>query len=189
MTTEQENTIAQRARQIALDCVKLLAKPGADCLQWDSENDDGWIARDFVGTVFALSPSGKYYQPWTTNQTEDDEEQDGVFWETFEETLSENGCWHESGECDPCDVFVCRKVDLPDEVSTYTLPAHWASYLINGDASGLEDDDQAECDAFIEKEGINVFDCVGESSFYRRNDAGTLACDCCTYLARVIAKQ
>ena len=27
------------------------------------------IASTFIGTVFALYPSGKYYMPWTTNQT------------------------------------------------------------------------------------------------------------------------
>ena len=36
------------------------------------------------------------------------------------------------------------------ETVTYTAPAEWASYLINGDASGLEDNDIAECDAWLE---------------------------------------
>ena len=27
------------------------------------------------------------------------------------------------------------------DVTVYTLPAYWACYLINGDASGLEDDE------------------------------------------------
>lgn len=32
-------------------------------------------------------------------------------------------------------------------IAEYTLPSHWACYLINGDASGMED--QADCDAFL----------------------------------------
>jgi hypothetical protein len=34
------------------------------------------------------------------------------------------------------------------EIYECTAPAHWASYLINGDASSLDDADQAEADAF-----------------------------------------
>lgn len=30
-----------------------------------------------------------------------------------------------------------------------TLPAFWAPYLVNGDASGMDDDDVATCDAFL----------------------------------------
>lgn len=29
---------------------------------------------------------------------------------------------------------------------TYDLPIHWASYFVNGDASGLEDSDQESAD-------------------------------------------
>jgi hypothetical protein len=60
---------------------------------------------------------------------------------------------------------------------TYILPAYWASYLINGDASGLSDDEQAECDAWTDTNlGGNCVD-VGEPYFAHRNDAGTLAGD------------
>ena len=37
------------------------------------------------------------------------------------------------------------------ETFSYTAPSCWASYLINGDASGLEDDKQAQCLDSIEK--------------------------------------
>ena len=30
---------------------------------------------------------------------------------------------------------------------TYSMPIYWASYLINGDASGIDDDEIAEADA------------------------------------------
>lgn len=64
-----------------------------------------------------------------------------------------------------CDVFhtystrdlVKRVGDLMDEVHNprfFTrrewLPAHWASALINGDESGLEDDEVAELNEYLE---------------------------------------
>ena len=37
------------------------------------------------------------------------------------------------------------------EVSTATGSAYWASYLINGDATGIEDRDAALCDAWCKR--------------------------------------
>lgn len=37
---------------------------------------------------------------------------------------------------------------------TVTGPASWASYLINGDASGLSPEEKAQADAWLEREGI-----------------------------------
>lgn len=34
------------------------------------------------------------------------------------------------------------------ETDTYQAPEVWASYLINGDASGIDSEDVAECDAW-----------------------------------------
>ncbi len=80
-----------------------------------------------------------------------------------------------------------------EEVS-YTAPAHWASYLFNGDASGLDyyntpDDDAgdreiAAADAFIESVGLgSPVGCSEESEFRWRPDysLGGLGCDCLTY--------
>lgn len=59
------------------------------------------------------------------------------------------------------------------EAAEYTLPAYWASYLINGDASGIEDSDQADCDAFIASiPGWYCASCADESHFAHRNDSG-----------------
>lgn len=35
------------------------------------------------------------------------------------------------------------------ECVEFTAPSEWASYLINGDASGLDDDEQALADSFV----------------------------------------
>ena len=46
------------------------------------------------------------------------------------------------------------------------MPAFWASYLINGDASGMTADERTACDAYLEKEGIvDVLDCEDEAHF------------------------
>lgn len=69
------------------------------------------------------------------------------------------------------------------ETVTYKLPAHWASYLINGDASGLEDGEQAVIDAWMVKEGNpHICDC-GESYFSWTNEATSLGGDVCDYTA------
>ena len=65
------------------------------------------------------------------------------------------------------------------ELTTYTLPAHWASALINDDRTGLEDEDERELDSWLAwaKPGHCV-DVTGEPEFRPFNDADTLACDC-----------
>lgn len=52
------------------------------------------------------------------------------------------------------------------EVETTIAPAYWASYLVNGDASGMEEDELAKCDKWLAhqtKEGWRVVSCEGES--------------------------
>jgi hypothetical protein len=69
------------------------------------------------------------------------------------------------------------------QTETYSLPSYWASYLVNGDASDMEDDDQAECDAFLASipYGFACVDVSDESDFRHSNDAGTLAGDCADF--------
>ena len=77
------------------------------------------------------------------------------------------------------------------ETITYTLPTYWASYLINGDASGLEPGEQEQIDAFLAREGLDSpVDCSEEPSFSRFNDAGTgLAGDVLDYTFLVNAEN
>jgi hypothetical protein len=85
------------------------------------------------------------------------------------------------------------------ETETYTAPACWASYLINGDASGLDyyntpddpagDREIAAADAFIESVGLgSPVSCSEESEFRwhpdycaRSADGRKLGGDCLTY--------
>ena len=73
------------------------------------------------------------------------------------------------------------------EITRYTLPAYWASYLINNDTTSLEDGEQETIDAFLEREGIAfVHDC-GEPSFAHCNAATSLGGDVCEYIVSVYA--
>jgi hypothetical protein len=67
----------------------------------------------------------------------------------------------------------------------YTLPAHWASALINGDFTGLEDDDERQLMAVMTGEDLpGPVSCSGDPEFMTYHDArpyGVLACDCLTY--------
>lgn len=53
---------------------------------------------------------------------------------------------------------------------TATAPICWASYLINGDSSGLDDNEIEQADAWITRMGGYVSD-VGEAEFASRHDA------------------
>lgn len=69
------------------------------------------------------------------------------------------------------------------ETITGTGLACWASYLINGDASGIDDSDVRAADAFAKWLGGRIIDCSEESDF-GVPDAGTrLAGDCVEYTA------
>jgi len=46
------------------------------------------------------------------------------------------------------------------------MPAHWASYLINGDASGLTLEERSQCNAYLKAQGIaDVIGCDEEAHF------------------------
>lgn len=72
------------------------------------------------------------------------------------------------------------------EIEEFTLPAHWASFLVNGDDSGLERADRQEIEEWerrVERRGWS-FHCVDVSEdtfFARRNDANTLGATCARF--------
>ncbi len=75
------------------------------------------------------------------------------------------------------------------ETITVTAPACWASYLFNGDASGIDDSDVEAADAMLAHIGLGwPVDCSEESAFRAYPDYTTrgesgqrLAADCLTY--------
>ena len=95
-----------------------------------------------------------------------------------------------------------KKLFITPETCKLQLPDFWASALINGDYSGLEDQDEKELNDFIEywKEDL-IINSVNiesdeiayfESHFMKYHDAtnlGVLACDCCEYTFEINPKS
>ena len=65
---------------------------------------------------------------------------------------------------------------------TRTLPAYWASYLINEDDSGLLDGEKLEVDNYLAREKLPFpVSCSEEESFQCGNDANSLGGDVLEY--------
>lgn len=81
-----------------------------------SRNFDGDLEEHcFLGSCFYLMPSGKFYMPWTTNQTAFDVIKDSLYREVLEEVAEEFGWCITGGEGDPCDIFAVRSVEEEEE--------------------------------------------------------------------------
>lgn len=77
-------------------------------------------------------------------------------------------------------------------VLTITAPSHWASYLINGDDSGLEPADIAACDAWIAREGVGLPVSCEDAGFRWRHDAyveSPFGADCQDYVFLIEEKR
>ncbi len=67
-------------------------------------------------------------------------------------------------------------------MKTYILPAYWASYLINGDDSGISDTDKKNADFFLEYNNLGLpLSCSEESFFKWGNDFDTMGGDVLEY--------
>jgi len=66
----------------------------------------------YIGTVFNIMPSGKYYTGWTSNQNWVDVVKDTYFRQKLEEKLNDLGFWLESGEGSSTDMFACRSLQI-----------------------------------------------------------------------------
>jgi hypothetical protein len=80
------------------------------------------------------------------------------------------------------------------EVFTVMGYAYFAPYLINGDASGMEDDEIAEADEFVNaiKEDFGdsalIVDCKPEEKDFGFPEFGGLAGDVCPYTVHTISE-
>lgn len=71
------------------------------------------------------------------------------------------------------------------ETTSYLLPSHWACALINGDESGLDDDEQKALDLFVaymvKRYGachcVDVGEDCGFTRYHDAEEYGVLACD------------
>ena len=57
------------------------------------EEEDGVEGFDYLGSVLQMYPSGKFYMPWTTNQTNFDVIKDQLYRECLEQIAEEHGLY------------------------------------------------------------------------------------------------
>ncbi len=88
-----------------------------DCQNNTEEDYFGeMIGRSFIGTVFGLSPSGKFYTPWAaSNVSEQEALLDELWYEALELVAHRHDLGVESGEGDPCDLFVFKVFEKVEE--------------------------------------------------------------------------
>lgn len=79
----------------------------------EQENEFGEKYKEvYVGKIFDIAPSGKYYTFWAcSNVSEWEMEKDEIFFEGLREGLGEHGLYIVEGEGDPTDLFVGRIIE------------------------------------------------------------------------------
>lgn len=83
---------------------------------FEDDGDGNRYVYIFIGSVFSLTPSGKIYTFWTTNQTEEDVVRDEAWWDALETVSEQNGCFVASPDgCGGDDIFLCKRFDTPEE--------------------------------------------------------------------------
>lgn len=69
------------------------------------------------------------------------------------------------------------------EIIIYRLPAYWDCALINGDYTGLSDEEEKEINNFLKQaEGYPVDVDWETEGFYRCNDANNIAGNCADFI-------
>jgi hypothetical protein len=113
----------------------------------DTDMEGNTVERVFLGTVFSLTPSGKFYTPFASSNVDScprckghgtkqverkalgihesckfcgglgsrEAYEDSVFNEELEAAANKAGWYIENGEGDPCDIFMVRVIDTPNE--------------------------------------------------------------------------
>lgn len=93
-----------------------------------SRDADSFVGSAYIGTVFSLTPTGKYYTPFAnSNVTEAEAEKDEVWFECLEEVCDEHDVSYTSGEGNPCDLFVEKGFDIDGFLAGYLECALWTA--------------------------------------------------------------
>ena len=77
----------------------------------DFEMDEGQYLSNFLGTYMSLDPCGKYHHFLSPNGVQ---KRCVRFWENMEKSANELDMWLQSGESDPCDLFLCKNIEKTD---------------------------------------------------------------------------
>lgn len=80
------------------------------------------IASCWIGTVFALYPSGKYWTWWAcSNVSRSERAKDEAYAFALEEVLDDKGFFQTCGEGDSTDVFFQKVIDKDEVISFITI--------------------------------------------------------------------
>lgn len=101
------------------DWVELTESFNRNQLHEDCFEDDGYGDRyvyQRLGSIMSLTPSGKIYALWTTNQTEEDVARDSAWWEALDEVANRYNCFVATPvDCGDGDsVWLCKRFDTPE---------------------------------------------------------------------------
>jgi hypothetical protein len=126
-----KRTIERNARAIVKAAIK-------DNWEQTEDVEGNKVESIFLGTVFALTPSGKYYTPWANGNVDAcprckgegiykgdychhcngmgsrEAYEDELFQDALERAANKHDAWIESGEGAPCDLFIVRAVTEDD---------------------------------------------------------------------------
>ena len=92
-----------------------------DNTESDPDNPGEWVGRSYLGTVFEIMPSGKYWTVWASGNVDRIEQiQDSAYMEALESVADNYGLWIESGDGDPCDLYAGMRID-PEESDSMSL--------------------------------------------------------------------
>jgi hypothetical protein len=81
----------------------------------DSEGctmDEGQYMSNYLGTYMSLDPCGKYHHFLSPNGVTKKCEQ---FWSSMDKAAQSLDMWIQSGEGDPCDIFLCKNIEETDK--------------------------------------------------------------------------
>jgi hypothetical protein len=134
------------------------------CLLFDEANRGGFIGEAIISMArhYGFVPTAD--DAGCTHEIADDE----FYCETWDEArdyltelAGDNYFFEQDG-----DFFAIETRDLPRDMAVCPMPSSWASYLINGDASGLTAEEVQACDQYLNKNEIaEVIDQPGEAFF------------------------
>ena len=140
--------IEKNARELIHWGLSDLNSPGTEAYE---DMDGNLVESVFLGTVFGIMPSGKYYTPWANSNVDAcprcggggmskldrgicsycdglgsrDVYEDQLMVEALERFAERAGCYVESGEGDPCDIFMNRVVEFAEDREDYNPRAAW----------------------------------------------------------------
>ncbi len=151
-----------------IHAVDALLAAYSDRLEWDKK----FYGRDADGLLDALEHTGEVV---INNGT-------GQLW-TVEWNEGDIIAVHPHAEwCDQCE---CYHNAMPDNVTEYKVAQSLMPYIINGDDSGIELDEVAQVDQFLELEAAGMSNYHWTCSAYE-HESETVVCDITGLLAECV---